>query len=55
MRKTLAWLVSSAVIALIFMSGMFWLFYTLPVIFFLLATVYYLVKSTWQRVRSPRR
>lgn len=55
MKKTLVWLIGAAIVTMVFMSGMFWLFYTLPVVFFAIAVVYYIGKSTWLRIRSRRK
>ncbi|MFB5190929.1 hypothetical protein [Alicyclobacillus fastidiosus] len=55
MKKTLVWLIIGAAITLMLMSGMFWLFYTLPLVFFAFAVFYYIVKSSWQRIQSRRK
>lgn len=55
MKKTLVWLIGAAIVTMVFMSGMFWLFYTLPVVFFAIAVAYYIAKSTWLRIRSRRK
>jgi hypothetical protein len=51
-RRSLLWLAAIAGIVLIVMTGMFWIFYTLPIVIFLVPMIYYIAKSSYQRIRS---